>query len=183
VCITKSGFLIFFCFPRYGRIIRFKNNKDRWNYVADDGNLLWENKAACVTTATKCLRHYMNTFTLPIAIFVGQKSGIGVKGYGHAWGLILHKNAEDQWNAVIKDSLPANDANVPSLAVSLCYSLGIKTINLVSQLVTEEEKTGLDCIGEAFRVIGDTLDGKYPNAIMPYVVKLYDVKKRKYFAV
>jgi hypothetical protein len=189
VVCKKTHFIkypnLWFPFTRYSKLVRFKNNNNRRKYVDEFGKLIWTNKAVSLSSAVKDLRHLMaqskkpnSEVPLPIGVFIGQGCMLDERRVGHAVCLILSKD-EGGWSALMKDCLPQADAKVVSHVVSLCKALGIHHVSLVPQLEDEMDRTGVNCIQEGYRVIGDVLDGKHPDYLLPYVTEVYNVFSRK----
>jgi len=160
----------------YGKLLLFSNNKQRLRYKTEIGDYMWEEKES-IFTAIKHFRRHMQTQNIPLALFSGQKSDMNAT-YGHVWVGVLYK--QEIWEIVVKDSLPENHAGIPKNIQIIAKSLGIRSISLASQLVEEEERTGLNCIQEGYRVIGDVLDGRSPPYLLNFVTRRYDVFTRKY---
>ena len=144
----------------------------------ESGKMIWKGKACTVATAVLQLKYYRNHFEKPIAIFVGQRLGINEQ-YGHAWCLIMFKDS-DRWKVLLKDSRCVQFANIPSIVIDIITALSITHIDLVTELPDEQDRVGLDCIGECYRAIADTLDGRFPYHLQKFAPQTFNTKTKKY---
>jgi len=141
------------------------------------GKKIWTQfSAASVSEAVKDLRRFRKENSLPVVFLSGGTEGIN-KG-GHCYVVIIQ--TEPTSKMYIKDSMGEDWATVREKPRQIAKALGIKEIDIIHALPTE---TTSQCILEAYRFIGEVLDGKYRSGFDELPSRTYDVIKKKYTSV
>lgn len=170
--------LFAFChrFPvicRYGS----RNLGDAFVGDEEDEDEFWLNANGSTGTIGEALKLLLTRTTKPVSVIIGQKSHR--KRYGHALTLVILRE-RTQLCAYAKDSLPIRDATLQTYIYDILQQLTIDQVTLVGCLDTEESIVFTDCLKEAYRVVGNILDGTYFwNLRLDSFQRIFDVKGRK----
>jgi len=124
------------------------------------GKKIWTTfSAASVSTAVQDFRPYLRKNPLPIVFLSGGLEEIN-KG-GHCYTVVIESQpTRKMW---IKDPKADEWARVREKPRQIAEKLGIKEIGIIHGLPTESSS---QCILEAYRFLGQMLDGKYRNGFL-----------------
>ncbi|CAL8140682.1 unnamed protein product [Orchesella dallaii] len=157
----------------YCKILRFKDRGMRLSaLMQDEDNFLSEFNCS-LSSVAKDFRRLLAQTSKPLLLMVGQASIRNENGHCQ---LLAIQNTERGLRASIKDCLPRPDAVAKTLAMQLLKELKVARVDLVCELNEEEDVTYTECVKEAYRIVGDCLDGRFfwmrkiPGAFKTYNV-------------
>ncbi|CAL8141027.1 unnamed protein product [Orchesella dallaii] len=144
-------------FGEYPKSLRYADRGMRLGAIPQNSTSFLSESYVAVTTAAKEVRRLILRSRKPMLILVGQAM---VRSEGCHVQVVAIQQTERGMRAVVKDSLPREGAVAKSLTYKLLQQLYVEKVDLVHELVEEEDVTYTECLKEAYKIVGDVLDGR-----------------------
>lgn len=121
------------------------------------------------------LRRYSNK---PVCVMVGHRQ-YDEPNVGHCLTVVIVPTKTGR-RAIIKDCNSIKEARVKTLVYKLLEGLSIHQVHLIGMLQSEEHVLQTECLREAYKVVGDVMDGNYFwNKQLGSSIKTFDAKSFK----
>ncbi|CAL8108316.1 unnamed protein product [Orchesella dallaii] len=141
----------------YPKILRYSDRSKRLASIPMDSTSFLSESNAALSTVAKDVRRLILRCPKPVLVLVGQAM---VRNEGGHVQVVAIQQTERGRRAVVKDSLPKQEAVIKTLTYKLLQALSVKKVDLVHELVEEEDVTYTECLKEAYKIVGDALDNR-----------------------